>query len=124
MENKTDIYDVNQYTERELYSILNVSSPTDRELEAKLHFFINKYERVLSDEGNKLVRFFQDIYSHFFELEESNEPVEGFDVSFSGFTKSTDVSNVFYGSPDDPKIKRDAPIDPNDTTQKAGINKM
>jgi hypothetical protein len=127
MENKTDIYDVKQYTERELYSILNVSSPTDRELEAKIHFFINKYERVLSDEGNKLVRFFQDIYGHFFELEEedeSTEPVmEGFDVSFSGFTKGTDVSNVFYGSPNDTTIKRDAPIDPNDPTQKAGINR-
>jgi len=126
MENKTDIYDVKQYTDRELYSILIVSSPTDRELEAKIHFFINKYERVLSDEGTRLIRFFRDIYAHFFELEEeeSNEPVlEGFDISFSGLSKGDDVSNVIYGSPDDPKIKRDAPIDKNDPNQKAGINR-
>ena len=107
---KSDLYDVKQYTDRELYSILNVSSPTDRELEAKIHFLIDKYERLSSDEGNKLARFFQDIYAHFFELS-----IEGFDISFSGVTK--DVSNIFVS----PTTKRDAPIDKNDPKQKAGI---
>ena len=37
------MYYVNEYTEKELYDILDMNSPTDRELEAKIIFLINKY---------------------------------------------------------------------------------
>ena len=37
---KNDMYYVNEYTEKELYDILDMNSPTDRELEAKIVFLI------------------------------------------------------------------------------------
>ena len=42
---KNDMYDVNEYTEKELYDILDMNSPTYRELEAKIVFLIKKYEK-------------------------------------------------------------------------------
>ena len=41
-QNKKDIYDVNSYTDKELFEILDLTSPTDRELEAKIVQQINK----------------------------------------------------------------------------------
>ena len=37
------MYDVTTYTDVELFNILDLDSPTDRELEAKIIFLINKY---------------------------------------------------------------------------------
>lgn len=67
---KNDMYDVNEYTEKELYDILDMNSPTDRELEAKIIFLINKYENMQNESGNKLTKFFSDIYAHFFDVKE------------------------------------------------------
>ena len=36
-------YNVNTYSDEELYSILDVQNPTDRELEARILFLMNKY---------------------------------------------------------------------------------
>jgi len=93
-----DIYDVNKYTNIELYNILDLNQPTDRELEAKIHFFINKYENSKSNDGKKLYKFFNDIYAHLFDLQynddendennNQNNIQEGFDVSFTGFDSS------------------------------------
>ena len=68
MTTKTDIYDVGKYTDIELYNILDLTNPTDRELEAKIHFFLNKYEQNHSQDGRKLYKFFNDIYTHLFDL--------------------------------------------------------
>lgn len=62
-----DIYDINGYTDEELYAVLDLSNPTDRELEAKILHMIWKYENFGNSSGDRLVRFFNDIYSHFFE---------------------------------------------------------
>ena len=70
---KEDIYDVSTYTDQELYDILDVNSPTDRELEAKILFLIHKYDNLQNESGNQLSQFFNDIYKHFFEDEEENE---------------------------------------------------
>jgi len=76
-----DIYDVNKYTENELFEILDLNNPTDRELEGKLHVLINKYEIMQTKEAKKLWKFFNDIYARLFELEEDdNDVVEGFDT--------------------------------------------
>jgi len=40
---QNDIYDVNKYTDEELYNILDLINPSDRELEAKIFFLIHKY---------------------------------------------------------------------------------
>ena len=70
----TKMYDVSSYTDRELLDILDLSSPTDRELEAKIIFLINKYRGMQNDSGDELASFFEDIYSHFFQT--SDEDIE------------------------------------------------
>lgn len=68
-----DLYDVNKYSDKELYDILDMNNPTDRELEAKIIHLINKYDNMQNDSGDKLSIFFQNIYNHFFNNENENE---------------------------------------------------
>jgi hypothetical protein len=70
-------YDVNNYSDEELLQILDLQSPSDRELEAKILFNINKYMHIGNASAKHLVKFFEDIYKHFFSVEE--EVQEGFD---------------------------------------------
>lgn len=76
---QNDIYDVNKYTDTELFTILDLTEPSDRILEAKILLQINKYKEVATDEGHKLTQFFNDIYDRFFETTNENENQEGFD---------------------------------------------
>ena len=69
-------YDIGSYTDQELYNILDLQDPSDRELEAKLLFFIDKYRHIGEGNATQLVKFFEDIYSHFFEEEEDQEEDE------------------------------------------------
>ena len=62
---KKDLYDIKQYTESELYEILDLTNPTDRELEAKILMMIHKYENSSAKSSKKLLQFFENIYSHF-----------------------------------------------------------
>ena len=68
-----DIYDVNKYTDEELYNILDLVNPSDRELEAKIFYMINKYKNMQNESGNKLAIFFNNIYARFFEIVEEDE---------------------------------------------------
>lgn len=74
-----NMYDVNSYNDRELLDILDLTDPTDRELEAKIIFLINKYKNMQNDSGNELAIFFEDIYSHFFETSDNESILEGMD---------------------------------------------
>lgn len=65
--NKEDIYNVSSYTDEELYGLLDLNNPSDRELEAKIISMIQKYNNIPNDTGNKLAIFFTDIYNHFFD---------------------------------------------------------
>jgi hypothetical protein len=65
-----DIYDVNKYTDAELYNILDLVNPSDRELEAKIFHMINKYKNMQNESGDKLANFFNNIYARFFEIVE------------------------------------------------------
>jgi len=69
----TKIYDINDYTDENLYEILNLNSPTDRELEAKILQMIKKYEVMNTESSDNLVDFFEKIYSHFFQEEEDDD---------------------------------------------------
>lgn len=71
------MYDVSTYTDVELFNILDVDSPTDRELEAKIIFLINKYKNVQNASGDQLADFFEKIYRRFFEADEE-EGMENF----------------------------------------------
>ena len=93
---KKDIYDVNSYTDDELYQILDLSNPSDRELEAKIHHMIWKYDNFQNNSGEKLSKFFQDIYDHFFDKDDDDETnvQEGFSGINNGgvFSKSGEKS--------------------------------
>ena len=68
-----EIYDVSKYTDDELYQLLDLNNPTDRELEARIYHLIKKYKLMDNESGNKLAKFFEDIYDHFFEIDEEDE---------------------------------------------------
>ena len=65
-------YDVNQYTDDQLFRILDLNDPSDRELEAKILTMVRKYSNFGSSGGEKLMQFFIDIYNHFFENENTS----------------------------------------------------
>jgi hypothetical protein len=44
--NGNDTYDISKYSDTELYNILDVINPTDRELEARILFLVHKYENM------------------------------------------------------------------------------
>lgn len=71
-------YEIDNYTEAELLQILDLQNPSDRELEAKILFNINKYMHIGNASAKHLVEFFEDIYRHFFSVEEE-ETTEGFE---------------------------------------------
>ena len=73
MKSGEDIYNVDKYSDSELYHILDLSDPTDRELEARLFQLIKKYKLMDNQSGNKLAQFFEDIYDRFFEVENIEE---------------------------------------------------
>jgi hypothetical protein len=72
----SELYNVDNYTDSQLYDILDINSPTDRELEAKILHLIRKYMAMQTAAGNQLSKFFEDIYKRFFS---SDEEVEGFE---------------------------------------------
>ena len=58
-----DIYNVEKYTDIELFQVLDLINPSDRELEAKIIQMINKYQNIKNESGSQLYRFFNDIYN-------------------------------------------------------------
>jgi hypothetical protein len=80
IKNKKDIYDVDSYSENELYEILDLMNPSDRELEAKIHHMIWKYTNFNNESGNKLAVFFQNIYDRFFDgKDDEDDDDEGYE---------------------------------------------
>ena len=75
MNNRLDIYDIRNYTDNELfYNILDLNNNhSDRELEAKIVILINKYSNMSYESGHKLVEFYKNIYSHFFDVNFDDE---------------------------------------------------
>jgi hypothetical protein len=63
-----DDYNVNNYSDNELYDILELVNPSDSILEAKILQMINTYKSLATDQGRKLVDFFMNMYQHFFVL--------------------------------------------------------
>jgi hypothetical protein len=62
-----DEYNVSGYTDEQLFQILDLNNPSDRELEAKILSMVRKYSNFGNPSGNKLSQFFIDIYNRFFE---------------------------------------------------------
>jgi hypothetical protein len=80
---KSDIYDVDSYTDAELLDILDLNNPSDRELEARIIMLIQKYRGLSTSTANQLTVFFENIYNRFFSEEEEEadkeDIVEGFE---------------------------------------------
>ena len=94
------MYDVNSYSEKELLNILDLFHPTDRELEAKILSYIDKYSNGSNDETLRLHTFFMNIYKRFFYMEEEDENeedenglIEGFSSSSPGFSSNSPDQN-------------------------------
>jgi hypothetical protein len=97
-----DTYNVKNYSDNDLYDILDLVNPSDRELEAKILHMVWKYENIGNESGIRLVKFFREIYDHFFE--EDDNTVEGFtDVGTpeepltAEFDKTINTSNTEPG---------------------------
>jgi hypothetical protein len=96
-----DLYDVKKYTNSQLYDILDMNNPTDRELEAKIIHLINKYSNMQNESGNKLALFFQSIYERFYNVvegEDGDSVREGASIKEGFESKNpleiTDISNT------------------------------
>jgi hypothetical protein len=77
-ENDDELYNIKNYTDKELFTMLDLTNPSDRELEAKILMEIDKYENIQDASAKRLKRFFDDIYKHFFEDDsEEEEEYEG-----------------------------------------------
>ena len=70
---ESDMYNVSTYSDAELYELLDLSSPTDRELEAKIIFLYRKYKNMQNSSGDVLAKFFNDIHNHFFEHDSESD---------------------------------------------------
>jgi len=81
MNNTDEIYDISKYSDKQLYDILDISNPTDRELEAKILHLIRKYTNIQNEDGMRILKFFEDIYDHFFQDDEENDIIENFDAN-------------------------------------------
>ena len=95
MNKQNEMYDVNKYTDDELYNILDLINPSDRELEAKIIFLMRKYENMQNKSGDELAKFFKNIYNHFFET--SDDEYE--DYLIEGM--ENEITNDYTGE-DDP----------------------
>ena len=71
-----DLYNIEKYSEEELFEMLDLNNPTDRELEAKLIFIIEKYDELNEPEAGKIKAFFEDAYRYFFENDKEEEEEE------------------------------------------------
>ena len=92
MNNDDNIYKVDSYSEKELFDILDVFNPTDRELEAKILYFIDKYSNSTNIDNIKLHTFFVDIYKRFFYVEEDEEEDED-EYEIEGFSNLNNNDN-------------------------------
>ena len=119
--NKED--NISEYTDRELYQILDVNNPTDRELEAKINQLLDQYENT----DMTMYKFITKIYHHFFEIESDSEaeiPVANNIQEGFGEREESIIPTNLVGDPDkfDGTLFRGQNTpDPNSMINKSGI---
>ena len=64
---REDAYNINNYSDTDLYDLLDLVNPSDRVLEAKIIQMINRYTNIDNNSGKKLITFFKQIYDRFFD---------------------------------------------------------
>lgn len=75
-----DVYDLSQYNDTQLFQLMDLDHPTDRELEGKIHQLLQKYQDSDHPLGKKMYSFFDNIYHHFFDVEDEDEEQEENDI--------------------------------------------
>jgi len=102
--------EIGDYSDAELIQSMNLSDPSDRELEARIIFLIKKYR---DGENAEMANFFDKAYDHFFgdiseededdelEEEEDGERVEGFEQ-----IEEEDTIDDYGNVVEDPDIKK------------------
>jgi len=68
-----EIYNIEAYTDEEMYNILDLHTPSDGELEAKLIVMMKRYYNMQNEAGNQLYQFFYNMYEHFFNVEDDQD---------------------------------------------------
>ena len=132
MSNNLPLYNVNDYTDAELYNILDLVNPTDRELEAKILMQIHKYENIGTKSAQKLARFFDDIYNHFFDTEEGEAEAEEGEAEgyanaiepFEAISNPSKLNRASQSTIDANIAASAAALDPTKTKQQATNNMM
>jgi hypothetical protein len=91
-------YDISEYSDKELYQVLDLNNPTDRELEAQIIQFIEKYNNNDTAESMKFHKFFEEVYDHFFQGSDEEggdgSVQENFENMTSSVENAADTSNV------------------------------
>lgn len=107
-----ELYDVSQYSENELFDILDLVNPTDRELEAKIIMMIRKYE---NETPNPIMyAFFEDIYNRFFE-DEDDDASEDFKEGMENMNKPPNKKKASLSVDTEKLLKEEGIKSPNKT---------
>lgn len=76
MNQRENQFEVKDYTDTELFEILDLTNPSDRVLEAKIISMIKRYENAKTIQEKKFLQFFEDVYDHFFEDPQEDQDEE------------------------------------------------
>ena len=68
--------DISNYTDEELYEILDLDSPSDGVLESRIIQEINKYKDSTNENDKLLASFFSSVYDHFFDANVMGDVVD------------------------------------------------
>ena len=93
-----DLYDIDKYSDDELYDMLDMNNPSDRELEAKIMIMVNKYDEIEGSDAKKIKTFFERMHERFFDNDEEEEEDQtvielGDDEYIEGFEGMDNVSD-------------------------------
>ena len=87
---RDESYNVSNYTDEQLMTILDLHEPGDRELEERVLFLVNKYTQIGNDGAKRLAQFFIDIYYRFFEPSDDEDDAESAKSQESDTDSATD----------------------------------
>ena len=84
MNEEDGLYEIKNYSDTDLFRMLDLTNPTDRELEAKILMEIDKYDNIDESSAKMLKDFFDKVYKHFFEDGDGESLYEEEDVIQEG----------------------------------------
>jgi hypothetical protein len=63
------MYNIADFTDEDLYNVLEVTNPSDGELEARIIQMLQRHMNAETANGHQLYQFFLDMYKHFFNTD-------------------------------------------------------